>query len=73
MTDRDTATAITEHSLVSDVLRQHPETLAVFLARGMHCPGCPMAAFMTVAGAAAEYGLPAGELLSALRGARGAG
>ena len=68
-----TEPAITEHSLVSDVLRRHPETLTVFLARGMHCPGCPMATFMTVAGAAAEYRLPTAELLSALRGAQRAG
>jgi hybrid cluster-associated redox disulfide protein len=51
---------------VADVMRHWPETVGVFVARQMACPGCPMAPFMTVADAAREYHLDADELLAAL-------
>ena len=60
-------TAITAESLVADALRAFPGATAVFLQRRMHCPGCPMAAFMTIAEAAASYGLTADDLLEELR------
>ena len=51
---------------VADVMRRWPETVGVFVARQMACPGCPMAPFMTVADAAREYHLDADELLAVL-------
>lgn len=42
------------------------------LQRRMHCPGCPMAPFMTLAEAAARYGVGDAELLGALCGAAAA-
>lgn len=51
---------------VADVMRRWPDTVGVFVARHMACPGCPMAPFMTVADAAREYRLDADELLAAL-------
>ncbi len=59
----------TRDSLVSDILDARPALGAVFLARGMACPGCAMSGFMTVGEAAESYGLPAGELVDALRAA----
>jgi hybrid cluster-associated redox disulfide protein len=56
-------------SLVGVLLEEHPETLSVFLRNRMHCPGCVMARFMTVAEAAANYRLDAGELVADLRAA----
>ncbi|WP_431855658.1 DUF1858 domain-containing protein [Azospirillum sp.] len=51
---------------IGDVLERWPRTLAVFLRRRMACPGCAMAPFMTVAEAAACYGVPPAELLAEL-------
>lgn len=63
------AAAITRESLVAAVLDNRPGALAVFLRRGMHCPGCRMAPFMTLAEAAASYGLMADDLVAELRAA----
>jgi len=63
---------VTAHSLVAAVLRDHPASLAVFLHRRMHCPGCSMASFMTVAEAAANYGIAAEDLIAELNAAGGA-
>lgn len=52
---------------VADVMRRWPETVKVFVEYRMACPGCPMAAFMSVADAAGSYGLRTDELLVALR------
>lgn len=61
--------AITAETLVAAVLDNRPATVAVFLRRGMHCPGCRMAPFMTLAEAAASYGLVADDLVAELRAA----
>ena len=61
--------AITADSTVGEIMRAFPATTAVFLRRRMHCPGCHMAAFMTVREAAASYGLAADDLLAELRAA----
>jgi len=62
-----TNTAISAESLVAETMRAFPGTTAVFLHRRMHCPGCHMAAFMTIAEAAASYGLAADDLVKDLR------
>lgn len=62
-----TNTAITAESLVAETLRAFPGTTAVFLQHRMHCPGCHMAAFMTIAEAAASYGLATDDLVKELR------
>jgi hybrid cluster-associated redox disulfide protein len=50
-------------------LQERPETLSVFLENGMHCVGCVMAPFMTVAEAAASHRLDPDELIEDLRAA----
>lgn len=60
-------TGITADSIVGEMMRAHPETLAVFLRRKMHCPGCRMASFMTLRDAAASYGLPVDDLVAELQ------
>lgn len=57
---------ITVRSVVSAVLQERPETMAVFLRNRMHCPGCAMSPFMTLAEAAASYGLDADTLVAEL-------
>lgn len=61
--------AIDRRSIVREVMDAHPETLAVFLRRRMHCPGCVMAPFMTLEEAAANYGAEPCELVAELRAA----
>jgi hybrid cluster-associated redox disulfide protein len=52
---------------VQTVIERWPGTTAVFLRRRMACVGCDLAPFMTIAEAAASYGIPAPELESELR------
>ena len=56
-------------AILRAVMERHPETIAVFVRRRMHCPGCPMAPFMTLAEAAANYSLDVEELVGELRAA----
>lgn len=53
--------------IVLAVMDADPETVAVFLGRRMRCPGCVMAAFTTLAQAAASPDLDAVELAAELR------
>jgi hybrid cluster-associated redox disulfide protein len=64
---RDVRSTDILHELVSDVLAHAPAAVAVFLRRGMSCPGCPFARFETVAEAAAIYQQDADELAAAIR------
>ena len=53
---------------VRAVMDARPATIAVFLRRRMHCPGCFMSGFVTVAEAARSYAIDADELIAELRG-----
>lgn len=55
--------------MVADLLARWPHTSSVFVRRKMACPGCSMAPFMSLAEAAAEYRIPAQELLDELAAA----
>lgn len=57
---------------VQAVLDAWPSTRHVFFARRMACVGCDMAPFMTIAEAAASYGIPADDLERDLRAAASA-
>ena len=69
MRSTEAVPAITVDSTVGETLRAFPATTAVFLRRRMHCPGCHMAAFMTLREAAASYGVATEDLLADLRAA----
>jgi hybrid cluster-associated redox disulfide protein len=60
-------TDITADDLVDDIMMAFPATIAVFLRRRMHCVGCLMGPFHTVAAAAEEYAIDVDELLAELR------
>ncbi|MEK7487893.1 MAG: DUF1858 domain-containing protein [Patescibacteria group bacterium] len=49
--------AITKDSIISDVVLAHPETIAIFLQYGLHCVGCSMAQFDTIASGARSHGV----------------
>lgn len=57
---------ITLHTLILKVVENYPQTVAVFNALNMACPGCHISPFHTVTDSAREYGLRADELLQAL-------
>lgn len=69
MTEPMTEPPIAPDSFVRPVLDAHPAAVAVMLRRRMHCPGCAMAPFMTLAEAAANYGLDPQTLVAELRAA----
>ena len=52
---------------VDEVLARRPLAAKVFLARRMHCVGCDLARFETLAEAAGIYGQPADDLVADLR------
>ena len=57
---------------VRAVMDAHPETIGVFVRRRMHCPGCAMSSFITVAEAAASYAVETEDLIHDLRTAAAA-
>jgi len=59
---------VTPETIVADVLATDSPALRVFLRRGMVCPGCPMARFMTLAEAAKAYGLDVADLVHEITG-----
>lgn len=54
---------------IHDVLRQHPQTVPVFLRHRVVCVGCWMSKFDTIADAVWNYGLDMEAFLSELSAA----
>lgn len=59
-------------SNLEELLHDRPALVALFLARRMACPGCPMARFETLADAARNYHVEPCDLLTEVRLAAGA-
>jgi hybrid cluster-associated redox disulfide protein len=53
-------------TLIDDLIDQFPEVIAAFVQRRMHCVGCPMARFETVAEVCEIYQLPLDSFLADL-------
>jgi len=49
--------SITKDSVIADVVREHPEAIGVFLQYGLHCVGCSMAQYDTIASGARSHGV----------------
>ena len=56
-------------STVDEIMRRTPRAVRIFLDNGMHCVGCPIAPFHTVAEAAREHGLDEAALRRVLEAA----
>ena len=56
---------------LDELIRQTPELVSVFIEHRMHCVGCPVARFETVADACRIYGKPLEGFLHALRSVSG--
>ncbi len=46
---------IQAQTVVDDVIRTYPETVSIFVRYRLHCPGCLLSPFHTVADSAREY------------------
>jgi len=53
--------------LVDDVMRRSPATIRVFLNHAMHCVGCPIGCFHTVADACREHDVDLAVFLADVR------
>lgn len=51
---------------VKEIMDRWPETASAFISRRMHCVGCPIGPFHTLADAAAEHRLDAEEFEAAI-------
>ena len=58
---------------IDDVMKNRPATLHVLIGLRMHCVGCELASFHSVARAALEHGLDATRLLEQLNAAASEG
>ena len=59
---------VNAHETVSDLLARHPRAARVLFNHRMHCVGCAVARFETLAEACLAYGVPLEELLEELDG-----
>lgn len=57
---------ITKEMPIGDVVRKHPETVPVFMKHGLHCIGCAVAAFESIAEGAAAHGIDVDALVADL-------
>lgn len=62
----ETTMSVEATHLVDDVMRRWPMTIRVFLSHRMHCVGCPITCFHTVADACREHGIDQAEFLAEL-------
>lgn len=53
---------------VKEIMDRWPETASAFISRRMHCVGCPIGPFHTLADAAAEHRLDEQALEAAIEG-----
>lgn len=51
---------------VADIMQRWPQTIRVFLDWHLHCVGCPIARFHTLADSAREHGYELGDLEAAI-------
>ena len=58
--------AITKEMPIGDVVKNHPETVPVFMSHGLHCIGCAVAAFESIAEGAAAHGIDVDALINDL-------
>jgi hybrid cluster-associated redox disulfide protein len=64
----DTPDVINTHETVSALLANDPRAARILLNHGMHCVGCAIARFETLAEVCAVYGVPVEQLLKELGG-----
>ena len=63
----DMPDVISAHETVSALLARNPRAARILLSHGMHCVGCAIAPFETLAEVCLVYGVPLEPLLEELR------
>ncbi|MGD8626380.1 MAG: DUF1858 domain-containing protein [Anaerolineae bacterium] len=63
MTDARIQGTITANSLVQEVVEGCPETVTIFARHGLHCAGCYISPFHTIADSARAYAIAVEPLL----------
>jgi len=58
---------LTPNNTIAELLAAHPVAAQILVTRRMHCVGCDIAAFETIADACAIYGVAVDELLADLQ------
>jgi hybrid cluster-associated redox disulfide protein len=58
--------AVTAVCVVQDVVERHPDTVVILNRLGMHCAGCYISPYHTIADCAREYAIPLDSLLTDL-------
>ena len=69
--ERGAQMSIQADTNLDELLRRSPEVATVFIEHRMHCVGCPIARFETIADACRIYGKPLETFLHALWSAAG--
>lgn len=60
---------ITTEAIIESIVNEYPETVPVFLRWQMHCVGCPIARFESIADACMNYQHPVDRFVADLRSA----
>ncbi|MFH1471165.1 MAG: DUF1858 domain-containing protein [Candidatus Micrarchaeota archaeon] len=55
---------------IGQVIREHPDSIPIFLKNGLTCIGCPMSSMETVEQGAEAHGINVEKLISELNGGR---
>jgi hydroxylamine reductase len=56
---------------IAEILAERPDAARILIDRGMHCVGCAITRFETLAEACTNYGISTDELLAALNRRKG--
>jgi hybrid cluster-associated redox disulfide protein len=56
-----------EDLTVAEIMSTCPATIRLFIQWRLHCVGCPIAPFHTLCDAAREHGIPATDLIAAMK------
>lgn len=64
---------ITRDMPIGTVVKAHPETVPVFFKHGLHCIGCHVAAYESIADGALVHGIDVNALMKDLNDAVGGG
>lgn len=63
----ETSSGITKNSIISEILRSHPDNARVLFAAGMHCLGCPSSQMESLGEACMVHGLDVDVILDQLQ------
>ena len=56
--------------MIGQVIREHPESIPIFLKNGLTCIGCPMSSMETVEQGALSHGIDVDKLINDLNGGK---